>query len=279
MSDFTKKYLPLLPTALASRAFGVVSSIHFPQKVQKSINTAFAKIAKINLDEASKNIEQYDTLNDFFTRALKPNARPLANADVLSPVDGRVSAFGRVNDDTVLTVKHQHFNVNDLVGTTSAHDWLIGSYFFIIYLSPANYHRIHSPASANVTHMSYVPGQLLPVNKLGLAATDELFPSNERLTSFLQTNSGRHLALVKVGATCVGKISVNYDQIQTNSSRHPSPAFRAIEPSPHYEAGQELAVFNLGSTVILFIEGDDFKPDPSVKLNAPIKMGEALGSF
>ncbi len=279
MSNITKKYLSLLPTALASRAFGVVSEIPFPGRIQKTINSAFAKLAHIDVNEAAQPIESYDTLNEFFTRTLKEGARPIANSSVVSPVDGTISAFGRVTDDTVLTVKHQHFNVNDLVGTTSARDWLIGSYFFIIYLSPTNYHRIHAPIAGNVTHMSYVPGQLLPVNRLGLAITDELFPTNERLTTFMETESGKHVALVKVGATCVGKISVTYDDQKTNISRHPTPYFKTIDDKPVYDKGQELAAFNLGSTVILFIEGEDFKPDASIKLNAKIKMGEALGEI
>lgn len=279
MSDRAKKFLDLIPSAFASRAFGALSEVHFPAEVQKRINKAFATIAGINVEEAKHPIDSYDTLNGFFTRELKPEARPLANASVVSPVDGCLSAFGVVTNDTMLTVKKQHFNVDELVGTNAAHDWLINSQYFIIYLSPANYHRIHAPLTASITHMSYVPGRLLPVNRIGLALTDELFPTNERLTTFFKTASGRHVALVKVGATCVGKISVTYDACTTNTSEHRSPIYKAIEPNPLYKCGQEVGTFNLGSTVILFVEGTDFTPWTSIYEGMKIKLGDGLGDF
>ncbi len=279
MSDMQKKILDLLPSAFASRAFGAISEIHFPSEVQTRLNRAFATIAQIDINEARRPIESYDTLNEFFTRDLKPEARPIASCDVVSPVDGRISAFGRVTEETILSVKNQRFNVDELVGTNAAHAWLLNSYYFIIYLSPANYHRIHSPLKARVTHMSYVPGRLLPVNRLGLALTDELFPTNERLTSFLRTESGRRLAIVKVGATCVGKITVNYDSCKTNAGANRTPLYKTIPNEPLFEAGQELGAFNLGSTVILFIEGQNFSPLSTLYLDMKIKMGEGLGRF
>ena len=278
MSSFTKKCLDLIPTAIGSRLMGSFSDIHFPPRIQTGINKAFVKLAHIDMDEAIKPVEEYTSLNEIFTRQLKANARHIYDADVISPVDGRISAFGHVEGDTRLTVKKQTFDVNELVGTTAAQSWLKDAYYIIIYLSPSNYHRIHAPIEGHVTHMSYVPGRLLPVNRLGLALTDELFPTNERLTTFMETADGSHVAVVKVGATCVGRISVTYDLSKTNDALHRSPCYREIYDAD-YHIGEELATFNLGSTVILFVENKSFKPSPMLTLEQQIRMGEPIGRF
>lgn len=278
MSRFVKKCLDLIPSAIASRIFGAVSDIHFPAKLQTNINKAFVSLAHIDMDEAIKPVQNYATLNEIFTRQLKPGARHIYDSDVISPVDGRVSAFGRVDGNIRLYVKKQHFDINELVGTTAAQTWLKDAYYFIIYLSPANYHRIHAPLSGHVTHASYVPGRLLPVNRLGLALTDELFPTNERLTTFMESNDGHHVAIVKVGATCVGRISVTYDFNKTNDALNRKPYYREIYDA-EYNVGEELATFNLGSTIILFVENKNFKPSPLLTLEQQIRMGEPLGRF
>ena len=278
MSSFTKKCLDLIPSAIASRCFGAIADLRFPARLQTGINKTFVRLAHIDMDEALKPVEEYTSLNSLFTRQLKSGARRIYDADVVSPVDGCLSAFGRVEDDTHLCVKKQHFDIQELVGTTAASSWLKNAYYFIIYLSPSNYHRIHAPMTGHVTHMSYVPGRLLPVNRLGLALTDDLFPTNERLTTFMENHHGTRLALVKVGATCVGRISVTYDLSRTNDTLKRSPFYREVNDAD-YQAGEELAAFHLGSTVILFVENKSFMPSPLLTPDQKIRMGEPIGQF
>ena len=278
MSSIKNKCLDLIPSAIASRIFGLLSDIHFPKRAQKFINRSFVLLSHINANEAEHPIEEYESLNDLFTRALIPGARNIENDSLISPVDGKLTAFGKVEENTILTVKNQHFDIDELIGTNAENDWIFGSYYFVIYLSPSNYHRIHAPLTASVTHMSYIPGRLLPVNRLGLALTGELFPTNERLTTIFRADSGRRAALVKVGATCVGKITTTYDDYVTNAVLRRKPIYKEIT-NTKYNIGDELATFNLGSTVVLFVESEGFTPSPNLVVDSPIQMGNALGVF
>ena len=179
----------------------------------------------------------------------------------------------------LLQAKGHAYQVDKLVGSTACDSWIQNAFVFTIYLSPSSYHRIHAPLQGCITHMSYTPGRLLPVNRLGYMLSDDLLPANERLTSFLEHPSGRHVALVKVGATCVGKISVVYSDCCTNQSMRRKPFF--CEISPHYEvsAGDPLGCFELGSTVVLLIESDGFVANPNLETGDTVKMGTMLGNW
>ena len=268
-----------MPSALMSRTFGVVSDIEFPPAVQRIINNGFARIVRLNLDEAEKSPEEYRSLNALFTRNLKKDARPIASADVVSPVDGRLSFMGRIDNGELIEVKGQRYGVDKLLGTTSCDDWVKDAFAFIIYLSPTNYHQIHAPVSGRVVQMSYVPGRLLPVNRLGYMLTDDLLPANERLTSIISEKTGHRLALVKVGATCVGKISVVYEPFHTNRTLIRRPLFKSLEPPYNIDAGSKLGCFELGSTVVLLVESACFKPSDRLRVGDRITLGTALGDW
>ncbi|MCL2325535.1 MAG: archaetidylserine decarboxylase [Proteobacteria bacterium] len=279
MPSFKKKCIDLIPAALTSRALGAISDIHFPKTIQHAINFAYAKIANLNMDEAESPLQDYNSLNALFTRKLKPNARTLENADIISPVDGKLSGFGRAQQGSVIEAKKQHFTLEQLIGTSAQADWLNDAYYFIIYLSPRNYHRIHAPATGTITHLSYVPGRLLPVNRLGLTMVDDLFPTNERLTTLMLDKKQRHLAIVKVGATCVGRITTTYNTLTTNDAHKRHPLCEALPEPVHVQAGDEIATFNLGSTIVLLLQGKNFHPNPALTLNQPITLGTALGAY
>lgn len=276
-----KKALDIVPTSLASRAFGIVSDIQFSPQIQHYVNAAFAFAANINMDEAEKPMADYVSLNDIFTRQLKANARTIATADVVSPVDGTLSFMGRLQAGSLIEAKGRSYQAVELVATQdpSLIDWLGDAWCFTIYLSPRNYHRIHMPIHGEVSHFSYAPGRLLPVNRLGYWLTDDLLPCNERLTSFMRDERGHRCALVKVGATCVGRISTVYDDFRTNDSFFKSPFTRKLEEPWAAKAGDPLACFELGSTVVLFVSGDDFTPDAALTPKMKIAMGQALGNW
>lgn len=278
MSRKVKSWVDVVPAAWASRGFGALSELALPSTVQKLINRCFVSLAGIDMEESTDDIDAYETLNALFTRRLKKDARPL-EAGLISPVDGRLSAFGQVCDGLVLEAKGQEFSLSELTGAGAKEEWLQSAYYFIIYLSPRNYHRIHTPITGAVTHMSYAPGRLLPVNRLGLWMAKDLFPTNERVTSFIEDEKGRRLALVKVGASCVGKISLAYDRMKTNASSERHGFYKELAEPYAVERGQELGVFNLGSTVILCVDSRNFEPESSLKLGQCIKLGQKLGDW
>ena len=279
--SFIKKALDILPTAICSRLVGAVSEIQLSPRLQFIVNSTLAKLVHANLDEAEKPVEEYASLHELFTRKLKPGAREIANADVVSPVDGRLSFMGRLQKGCLVEAKGHEYYVRDLVGThrDDLVDWLDDAFAFTIYLSPSNYHRIHMPATGAVTHCAYAPGRLLPVNRIGYMLTDDLLPENERLTSFIDAGNGRRCALVKVGATCVGRISVVYDDFKTNTTFHKAPFCRELDTPWDAKAGDALACFELGSTVVLMVSGKGFVPDESLQIGQPIRMGNALGNW
>ena len=274
-----RKILDILPTAVASRIFGTVSSIQLPAVIQRLVNRGFVSLARINQCEAALNIEDYPSLEALFTRELKPGARTIADADVVSPVDGTISFIGKIERGMLIQAKGHTYQVDKLIGSTSCNAWAQDAFVFTIYLSPSTYHRIHAPINGFVTHMSYAPGRLLPVNRLGYKLSDDLLPANERLTSIMTNVSGHHAALVKVGATCVGKISVVYSDCVTNHGGHRKPAFTEISPQYEIHAGDPLGCFELGSTVVLILESNGFEPNPNLEAGDSVQMGTMLGNW
>ncbi len=275
------KLLDIMPTAIMSRGVGVLADIHFPTPIQQRINTSFARLARMNMEESEEPVEAFSCLSDLFTRKLKDGSRVIETGDVISPVDGKLKFSGKVTEGTLIEAKKQVYSARQLVGTDDPEltSWLDDAWAFTIYLPPSSYHRIHAPASGHISHISYAPGRLLPVNRIGYFLTDDLLPANERLTSFITTDDGHRCALVKVGATCVGKISLTFDSFSANSTLLRNPFLKALEPSHAVNRGDQIACFDLGSTVVLFVENDGFSPCPRLKPNMQIKMGVALGSW
>ena len=274
-----RKILDIIPTALASRAFGAISNIQLPAPIQHAVNRGFASLAHINTSESALDIADYPSLEALFTRELKPGSRTIDNADVVSPVDGTISFIGKIEKGTMLQAKGHTYQVDKLIGSTACSEWAENAFAFTIYLSPSNYHRIHAPMAGAVTQMCYAPGRLLPVNRIGYMVSDDLLPANERLTSIMTHTSGKRAALVKIGATCVGKISVVYADCTTNRGFRRTPQFCDIQPNYEITPGAPLGCFELGSTVVLLVESDGFELAQGIENGDEIRMGAALGNW
>lgn len=280
LSDLTVRALKRLPKNTLSRAFGVVSEIEFPESFQGVVNQSFAALTGVDIEEAEKSPDQYDTLNAYFTRRLRQGARPIEADDdsvVVSPVDGALGAFGAIDEGTLFQAKGRQYQLLDLVDSAREAEHFDGGWYATIYLSPRDYHRIHSPVSGAVDRISYIPGHLFPVNPFAVSNIDDLFAVNERLITYLDTAPLGRVAVIKVGATCVGRIGLSYDAIKTNGRLRRR---REFEPrsSTTFEHGDELAVFNLGSTVILLLEQPRFAFDRALKVGDVLRMGESLGA-
>jgi len=239
----------------------------------------FAARYGINLDEAEKPIEDYPCILDLFTRRLKPGVRPLDPDPkrMLSPVDGTYDARGDIEDGTLLQAKGREYSLAAMLADEDEAAHYEGGRYATLYLAPKDYHRIHSPISAKVTGYTYVPGELHPVNPAAVRHVDSLFAVNERLITHLVSDTFGKMALVMVGATNVGHMKLMYDdRVQTNMGA--SKIDKHVYEEPKYlERGDELGVFEMGSTVVLITEARVCLSDMPIK--TPVKMGQSLGAL
>lgn len=233
-------------------------------KASRRLIPKFSSLYRIRVDEAEYPLEAYESLNDFFIRRLKQDARPIDPdpRSVVSPVDGTVTEAGIIGADQTFTVKGQTYTVSELLNQ-SPHAARFGNgYFLVIYLSPANYHRIHAPVEAAVTEVDRIPGKTYPVNDASMRRMKRVLARNTRLVTYLKHVRGT-LALVKVGAMNVG--SIHY----ANGGKPPEKTAK----------GEELAYFEFGSTVVLLWEPNNFTPISGLEAGRTVRMGEKIGEI
>ncbi len=269
--------LRLLPKNLLSRIAGMLSDIELPKPVLSSLIQLYSQIYNVKLYEMKTAIGSMKTFNDFFTREIRPELRPIdpTPGSVVSPVDGKIAEFGRIEQGLLVQAKNILYSLNDLVGEINATIFQDG-YFMTIYLSPADYHRIHLPISGKIRKFSYISGNLWPVNNFGVKQIGGLFSLNERIITPIEGEHGI-IGMIKVGATIVGKIKVDYSDLSSNSNR--TTQFNLpIVPERVYHKGDEIGRFQLGSTVILLFEKDKFKP-ADVLPGTLVKVGQIIGSM
>ncbi len=265
--------LNLLPQRTVSRLVG--SFAHSP--ASKHLIPFFAKKFDIDVTQAERPLEDYATLNEFFTRRLKPELRPIDSAadSIVSPVDGRVSASGKIKAGRLWQIKGIDYSLLDLVnGDREKAERFTDGEFVTIYLSPQDYHRIHMPLGGRLVEVSYIPGALFPVNPFAVRTVTSLFARNERLITYADTKAGM-MGVVKVGATMVGSVKVVYGDDATNL-RHAKPYRRELETAPRLAKGDELGRFEFGSTVIVLFEKGrvDMR---KFRMDTPLKLGEKIG--
>ena len=272
--------LRLLPKNAVSRAFGAVSDVPLPPGLRWAVNQGFAAVTGADLSEAQRKPGAYGSLNEFFTRELRPGVRPVEASfagDVVSPADGRLDQFGPIRESTLVQAKGRTYRLVDLLDSGRDAVRFEGGSYATIYLSPRDYHRVHSPADGAVSHIGYVPGHLWPVNPFAVDHIDHLFAVNERLTTYLTNPELGHVAVVMVGATCVGRMSLAFHDCRTNGSFRRRADIEVPAPV-HLGHGDELGMFNLGSTVIVLISNPQFAFDASLRAGAAMRVGQFLGS-
>ena len=208
----------------------------------------FVKRYHVNMDEAADaDITHYACFNDFFTRALKPDVRPLANAQWICPVDGAISQFGRIAGDQIFQAKGHRYSTRALLGGDAqlAAQFDNGD-FATIYLSPKDYHRIHIPAAGRLLRMIHVPGDLFSVNPATAQGVPGLFARNERVVCVFDT-----FVMVLVGATIVGSMATTWHGV-VNPPRSPTVReWHYDDAAIQLQQGNEMGRFLLGSTVVM----------------------------
>jgi phosphatidylserine decarboxylase len=239
----------------------------------------FLKLYRVDMAEAAESDPyRYATFNEFFTRALKDGARPIADrADAIaSPVDGRVSEAGPIDRDRLLQAKGRHYRLTELLAAQPWASRFEGGSFATIYLAPFNYHRVHMPLRGTLLETVYVPGRLFSVNAVTARHVPGLFARNERVLTLFDSDAGR-FALILVGALNVGSMATVWAGDITPASRR--VISRVPAPPAMLAKGAELGRFNMGSTVILLFEPDRARWQPEVRAGAVVRLGQMLGAI
>jgi phosphatidylserine decarboxylase len=237
---------------------------------------------QVNMAEAANpDITAYPTFNAFFTRALKPGARPLAQAALVCPVDGAISQLGAIDRAQIFQAKGHHYSTTALLGGDAA---LAAHYqdghFATIYLSPKDYHRIHMPCDGRLSRMIYVPGALFSVNPVTARGVPGLFARNERVVCVFESARGPFV-LVLVGATIVGSMATVWHGVvnpprskAVREWRYPASG----QPEVVLNQGDEMGRFLLGSTVVMLFPKGSLRFNPDWAHGASVRLGEAMAS-
>lgn len=242
-----------------------------------SLIRRFVARYNVNMAEAANpDITSYASFNDFFTRALKPGARPLATADLICPVDGAISQFGPIAKDQIFQAKGHTYSTTTLVGgDAAAAARFDNGHFATLYLSPRDYHRIHMPCAGELTRMVHVPGDLFSVNPTTARGVPGLFARNERVVCFFESAQGPFV-LVLVGATIVGSMATVWHG-QVNPPRAGTlRQWDYAKGQVSLQQGEEMGRFLLGSTVVMLFPQGPLQFNPQWAPARPIQLGEAM---
>jgi phosphatidylserine decarboxylase len=246
------RYLRYVPKNHLSRAIGRLVHARLPRPLARRLVHWFARTYQIDVDAAANPMHEYPSIGHFFIRDLREGLRPV-EGDFVSPVDGVLRNYGPVENGRLEQIKGKTYTVARFLGDeTLAQRYQNGAYFNL-YLSPQDYHHVHSPVGGRIVRSVHIPGKLWPVNDWSLANVDELFSINERVVTYIECNYGL-AAVVMIGATNVGKISVVYDSFISNSANTSQTAARTYDPGIAIRPGDRLGTFHMGSSVVVLLE-------------------------
>ncbi|PCJ43406.1 MAG: phosphatidylserine decarboxylase [SAR86 cluster bacterium] len=271
----------IVPQHFLSRAIGLLANCKIAF-IKNFLIKIFIKKYKVNLAEAEiKSAEEFSCFNDFFTRNLEPDARPIdaeANA-IICPVDGAVSAIGDIEIGKIFQAKGKSFSLSALLGgDQKLADAFHGGKFATLYLSPRDYHRIHMPLTGTLEEMIYIPGKLFSVNQTTAANIDELFAKNERVVCIFKTDIGP-MAVILVGAMIVASIETVWAG-QVAPSKLNKHVERYQEHAPiTIRRGEEMGRFKLGSTAIVLFPANVMSWESSLQTASGIQLGQKIGTI
>lgn len=268
----------LVPKVWVSRLAGFVADLPLPPWLLQRLLKFYIELFQVNMDESLKPASSFHSFNEFFTRQLKPNCRPV-NAEpkaLVSPVDAAVGAMGTIRKGKLIQAKGLSYSVEALLDDPTALSRYEGGRYLTLYLSPSDYHRIHAPCDLKIQRYTYRPGTLWTVSPWGVQRVPRLFARNERVITWFEMPTGE-AALVKVGAVIVGRIKVSHCSLPVNPwwrRRKTIP----LSPPASVAKGEEIGRFELGSTVIL-VFGKDQVDLPKMEEGTQVKMGQQIGTL
>ncbi|PXW93668.1 phosphatidylserine decarboxylase [Sphaerotilus hippei] len=241
----------------------------------------FIRRYDVDMNEAADpDPAHYASFNEFFTRALRPGARPLARADLICPVDGAISQFGRIERDRIFQAKGHHYSTTALVGGDAG---LAGRFenghFATLYLSPRDYHRIHMPCDGRLLRMIHVPGDLFSVNPTTARGVPGLFARNERVVCLFESARLGPFVLVLVGATVVGSMATVWHGVVNPPRVGQVREWHYHDQSIVLKQGEEMGRFLLGSTVVALFPAGPLAFTPDWAATRPVRLGEAMAGL
>ncbi len=267
-------FLYLVPKNYVSFLVGKVVHLERPRFFAVYVRNFLAKAFKINMAEAEHPLEYYPSWGSLFTRKLKAGARPVVG-DIIHCADSRISQAGRIDKDIMIQAKGKFFRLGKLLNESEFMGKFEDGYFITYYLCPTDYHRVHAAAAGSIVESQYIPGKLWPVNDLSVTTISELFVINERTVSVVRAAKG-HYAVVMVGATNVGKITLSYEpSIVTNQQTRELKI--SHNPPIDIGVGDELGIFHMGSTVVMLFEKSFFSDEEfKTIIKGPVKFGQSV---
>ena len=272
----------LLPQGWLSQRMYWLARVRW-RPLKRLLIQTFARLYRIDMRQALEpNLDAYAHFNAFFTRALRPDARPLDPDPraILCPVDGAISQIGAITAGRLIQAKGRDYSVGALLGLApnEPHPFE-GGRFATLYLSPSDYHRIHMPLSGDLTQMTHVPGRLFSVNAATAAGVPNLFARNERVVCRFDSEAGP-MAMILVGAIFVGGMETVWAGEISPPHVGGDPKswdYAARDPGIRLERGTEMGRFNLGSTVILLFPPERAEWEPTLSVGDEVRLGQRLG--
>jgi phosphatidylserine decarboxylase len=259
-----------------SRVTAPLADLKLPGPLLRLLVRAYIRAYHVDMSEAAEPLSSYPSFNAFFTRRLRPGARPVSTeaGTVTSPCDSRVHSIGSMPESGLLEqIKGRTYALAALLASEEDARTFARGVHATLYLSPSMYHRVHCPVDGVIRAWRYVPGRLFPVNTLAVRHVESLFAVNERVSILIDTPEFGAVAVIMVGATNVGRMSLGFADLVTNSGR-PAVMTTADKPIP-IARGQELGAFNLGSTVVLLIADPGLVP-AGITPGQIVRMGQPL---
>lgn len=278
LANFFVRLQNILPQHGLSRLVGRLTASN-KNWIRKPLIRLARFVFDIDLADAQRQaIEDYSSFNDFFTRELHADARPMPEDPnwVVSPADGAISQFGRIHGDALLQAKGNTYSLHALLGADPVAQDLVDGDFATIYLAPSDYHRVHMPFAGKLIRWVEIPGELFSVNAHTEAALPNLFCRNERLVCIFETDFGP-AAVVLVGALIVASIETVFGTTEGPISPYRSIKHGSPETPTSFLRGQELGRFLMGSTVITCFPPDSIALDENIEVGMRTRMGQALG--
>jgi phosphatidylserine decarboxylase len=272
----------LIPKQAITALAGKLAQLEGGKKTTAVIKW-FVKRYNVNMAEAANpDITSYKTFNAFFTRPLREGVRPVAKADIICPVDGAISQFGRIEKDQIFQAKGHHYTTVALLGgdKNAAQRYENGN-FACLYLSPKDYHRIHMPCDGTLQTMTYVPGDLFSVNPVTAQGVPNLFARNERVVCEFSTEQHGNFVMVLVGATIVGSMATIWHDAEGGIINPPRLSnihtWSYAGKNISLKQGEEMGRFLLGSTVVMLFEKETLAFNPQWQATGKVKLGEIMG--
>lgn len=283
------------PESLAARLFALIQYLlphHFLSRLMLRLtrcrigwlkNFAIKKfIAHFKIDMSlalDENPEDYENFNQFFTRALKPEVRPISYGEhnIVCPVDGAISQMTAIDEYTIIQAKRQDYTVEALLGDSEMADLFQNGNFTTLYLSPRDYHRIHMPVDGTLKKVIHVPGRLFSVNPATVHNVPALFARNERVVCLFETPLGS-MAFVLVGAIFVASMETVWQGEITPPTHHEVRSWDYTDHPVNLKQGEEMGRFNMGSTVIMLFAKDAMQWLEEHNETDPVQMGQLIGT-